>query len=53
MSYGRPDRGNHPWSLDEAASKPFLAKALDLGITFFDTANVHPDGSNEEIVGKR
>ncbi len=52
MSYGEPDRGNHPWSLDEAASKPFIAKALDLGITFFDTANVYSAGSSEEIVGK-
>jgi 1-deoxyxylulose-5-phosphate synthase len=52
MSYGEPDRGNHPWSLDEEASKPFIAKALDLGITFFDTANVYSAGSSEEIVGK-
>jgi aryl-alcohol dehydrogenase-like predicted oxidoreductase len=52
MSYGEPGRGNHPWSLDEAASKPFIAKALDLGITFFDTANVYSAGSSEEIVGK-
>ena len=52
MSFGEPDRGNHPWSLDEAASKPFIAKALDLGITFFDTANVYSAGSSEEIVGK-
>jgi 1-deoxyxylulose-5-phosphate synthase len=52
MSYGEPDRGGHPWSLDEAASKPFIAKTLDLGITFFDTANVYSAGSSEEIVGK-
>src|SRR3954454_4265675 len=52
MSYGEPGRGSHPWSLDEAASKPFIAKALDLGITFFDTANVYSAGSSEEIVGK-
>jgi 1-deoxyxylulose-5-phosphate synthase len=51
MSYGEPGRGSHPWSLDEAASKPFIANALDLGITFFDTANVYSDGSSEEIVG--
>jgi 1-deoxyxylulose-5-phosphate synthase len=51
MSYGEPGRGSHPWSLDKAASKPFIAKALDLGITFFDTANVYSDGSSEEIVG--
>jgi len=52
MSYGEPDRGNHPWTLGEAASRPFLKKALDLGINFFDTANVYSAGSSEEIVGR-
>jgi 1-deoxyxylulose-5-phosphate synthase len=52
MTYGEPDRGNHPWTLGEQASRPFLKKALDLGITFFDTANVYSDGSSEEIVGR-
>ena len=52
MSYGEPDRGNHSWTLGEAASRPFLKKALDLGINFFDTANVYSAGSSEEIVGR-
>ena len=52
MSYGEPLRGNHPWTLDEAASRPFFRKALDAGINFFDTANVYSDGSSEEIVGR-
>ena len=52
MSFGEPDRGNHPWTMGEAASRPFLKKALDLGINFFDTANVYSDGTSEEIVGK-
>ena len=52
MSYGDPARGNHAWTLDEAASRPFLSRALELGINFFDTANVYSDGSSEEIVGK-
>ncbi|HEY0178921.1 MAG TPA: aldo/keto reductase [Dokdonella sp.] len=52
MTYGAPERGNHPWTLDEAASRPLLKKALDLGINFFDTANVYSDGSSEEIVGR-
>ncbi len=52
MSYGEPGRGNHPWTLDEASSRPFLKKALDLGINFFDTANVYSLGSSEEIVGR-
>ena len=52
MSYGEPDRGSHPWTLGESASRPFLRRALDLGINFFDTANVYSDGSSEEIVGR-
>jgi 1-deoxyxylulose-5-phosphate synthase len=52
MSYGIPDRGNHRWSLDEEASRPFIRKALEGGINFFDTANVYSDGTSEEIVGK-
>ena len=52
MTYGEPDRGNHAWTLPEAESRPFIRKALDLGINFFDTANVYSDGSSEEIVGR-
>ena len=52
MSFGAPDRGSHPWTMGEAASRPFIKKALDLGINFFDTANVYSDGTSEEIVGK-
>src|SRR3954471_24233652 len=52
MSYGEPDRGSHTWTLGEAASRPFLKKALDVGINFFDTANVYSAGSSEEIVGR-
>jgi len=52
MTYGEPGRGNHPWTLDEQASRPLLRKALELGINFFDTANVYSDGSSEEIVGR-
>ena len=52
MSYGAPDRGHHSWTLDEAQSRPFLRRALDLGINFFDTANVYSAGSSEEIAGR-
>jgi aryl-alcohol dehydrogenase-like predicted oxidoreductase len=52
MSYGVPERGTHAWSLGEAESRPFLRRALDLGINFFDTANVYSDGTSEEIVGR-
>jgi len=51
MSYGEPTRGNQPWSLDRDAAQPFFRQALDLGINFFDTANVYSAGSSEEITG--
>ncbi len=52
MSYGVPERGNHAWVLNEAESRPFIQRALELGINFFDTANVYSDGTSEEIVGR-
>ncbi|MEP6819249.1 MAG: aldo/keto reductase [bacterium] len=52
MTYGIPDRGAHPWSLDEEKSRPFIKRALELGINFFDTANAYSDGTSEEIVGR-
>ena len=52
MSFGIPDRGNHSWTLDEDASRPILQRAVELGVTFFDTANVYSDGTSEEIVGR-
>jgi len=52
MTYGEPGEGNHPWTLVEEDSRPFIRQALDLGITFFDTANTYSDGSSEEIVGR-
>ena len=52
MSYGVPDRGPHSWTIDEEQSRPFIKQALELGINFFDTANVYSDGTSEEIVGR-
>ena len=52
MSFGVPDRGAHPWTLDEDQSRPLIQQALEAGITFFDTANVYSDGTSEEIVGR-
>ncbi|MFF2907884.1 aldo/keto reductase [Paenibacillus sp. NPDC057934] len=52
MSYGIPERGNHAWTLGEEESRPFIRRALELGINFFDTANVYSDGTSEEIVGR-
>ena len=52
MTYGTPDRGAHAWTLDEAASRPLIKQALELGINFLDTANVYSDGTSVEIVGR-
>jgi len=52
MSYGVSDRGNHLWTLSEAESRPFIKRALEGGINFFDTANVYSDGTSEEILGR-
>jgi 1-deoxyxylulose-5-phosphate synthase len=52
MTYGEPQRGAHPWTLDEAASRPLIRQALELGVNFFDTANIYSDGTSEEIVGR-
>ena len=52
MTYGVPERGAHPWTLDEATSRPLIRQAVELGINFFDTANAYSDGTSEEIVGR-
>src|SRR5580658_7251035 len=57
MTYGVPPAGplrpgSHAWALNEADSKPFFKQALDLGINFFDTANVYSTGSSEEFLGR-
>lgn len=52
MTYGTPDRGSHPWTLDEERSRPLIRQAVELGINFFDTANVYSDGTSEEILGR-
>jgi aryl-alcohol dehydrogenase-like predicted oxidoreductase len=52
MTYGVSERGNHLWTLDEETSRPFIRRALELGINFFDTANVYSDGTSEEFLGR-
>jgi 1-deoxyxylulose-5-phosphate synthase len=52
MSFGVPERGEHPWTLPENLSRPLIRKAIDSGINFFDTANAYSDGTSEEIVGQ-
>ena len=51
MSYGGPNE-RWPWALDEETSRPFIQRALELGINFFDTNNAYSNGRSEEIVGK-
>jgi aryl-alcohol dehydrogenase-like predicted oxidoreductase len=57
MSYGAPATagakpGSHAWVLNEQESEPFFRQALDLGINFFDTANVYSAGASEEVLGR-
>jgi aryl-alcohol dehydrogenase-like predicted oxidoreductase len=52
MTFGQPDRGGHPWTLDEETSRPLIEKAIAEGINFFDIANSYSDGTSEEIVGR-
>jgi aryl-alcohol dehydrogenase (NADP+) len=49
MTYGTPKW--RPWVLDEAASRPFIKRALDLGINFFDTADMYSLGESEAVLG--
>ncbi len=50
MSYG--SSGWRPWVLDEAAAAPFYRRALELGINFFDTADMYSTGVSEEVTGR-
>lgn len=52
MTFGVPERGSHTWTLDEDQTRPLLTRAVELGINFFDTANVYSDGTSEEILGR-
>ena len=53
MSYGDPTTpGAHEWSLVDDLAQPFFRQAIDLGITFWDTANVYQAGTSEEVVGR-
>ncbi|BCB88156.1 aldo/keto reductase [Phytohabitans suffuscus] len=44
--------GRNPWALGEDAAQPIFRRAVELGITFWDTANVYGDGTSEEILGR-
>lgn len=52
MSHGDAATGMHRWTLDEDASAPFFRQAVELGVTFWDTANVYQGGTSEEFVGR-
>jgi aryl-alcohol dehydrogenase-like predicted oxidoreductase len=51
MGFGDAERWVHKWVLDEENSRPIIQQALELGINFFDTANVYSIGRSEEILG--
>ncbi|MGX7419858.1 aldo/keto reductase [Carnobacterium gallinarum] len=52
MSFGDPDKWLHKWVLNEENSRVIIKRALDLGINFFDTANVYSLGESETILGR-
>jgi hypothetical protein len=53
MSYGDPKSTSaHLWSLDDEDAQPFFRQAVELGVTFWDTANVYQHGTSEELVGR-
>ena len=52
MGFGDAEHWVHKWVLNEEASRPFIRQALDLGINFFDTADMYSLGASEEILGR-
>lgn len=52
MSYGDPHTGSHEWSMGIDEARPFFRRAVEAGVTTFDTANVYSLGSSEEITGQ-
>jgi aryl-alcohol dehydrogenase-like predicted oxidoreductase len=52
MGFGDATRWIHKWVLNEEHSRPIIKKALELGINFFDTANVYSLGASEEVLGR-
>jgi len=52
MGFGDAENWVHKWVLDEETSRPVIQHALELGINFFDTANVYSIGRSEEILGR-
>ena len=50
MTYGTSKW--RPWVLDEEPSRPFIRRAIELGVNFFDTADMYSDGLSEEVLGR-
>jgi 1-deoxyxylulose-5-phosphate synthase len=50
MSYGNDS--DRPWVLDEAAAEPIIRRAVEAGITFFDSADVYSQGASEVATGR-
>ena len=50
MTYGSSKW--RPWVLDEEASRPFIKRAIEAGINFFDTADMYSVGASEEVLGR-
>jgi aryl-alcohol dehydrogenase-like predicted oxidoreductase len=50
MTFGTPEW--RPWVLDEEAARPIVRRAIELGVTLFDTADMYSAGMSEEITGK-
>ncbi len=52
MSFGVPERSDHPWTLQEEPSRALIRQAVEAGINYFDTADVYSDGTSEEFLGR-
>lgn len=52
MSFGQVFPGSHQWVIDQAATQDVIARALDLGVNFIDTANTYAYGTSEQYIGE-
>jgi aryl-alcohol dehydrogenase-like predicted oxidoreductase len=53
MSYGDPATPNaHTWALKDDDAQPFFRQAVEMSVTFWDTANTYRHGTSEEVVGR-
>jgi aryl-alcohol dehydrogenase-like predicted oxidoreductase len=55
MSYGKPKTPgmlHWPWTLSEEEGRPYIKRALEMGVNFFDTANVYSNGESEAVLGR-